>query len=266
MAFTFDGIVFDRIQSAIAENSTGDLLYRLTQLSEASVETTSESKEAKDAQGILIKKTYKSKAVEFKATNAMLDLNIMGATTGSGKKVAATGSTIQMPMVLTSDVATSVTLPKAPVTGTLKVYGVNNTGSLITTTVYKMAASASDTEFAYASVTKVLTLPTNPIEEVAQFLIKYEYESDNGIMVDQRADKFPASCKLTLVALGYDPCTPDVLRKILVVFPNFNVSPDTTISFDSEATQEFSGSAAVNYCSPNKQLYYIVMSEDDIED
>ena len=59
--FKFDDIVIDRIQMAIAEKSDGTLLYTLTQLSEATIETTAESKEARDANGSLIKTFYQGK-------------------------------------------------------------------------------------------------------------------------------------------------------------------------------------------------------------
>ena len=51
MAFKLDDIVIDRIQIAIAEKTDGTPLYTLTQLSEATIETTAESKEAKSAEG-----------------------------------------------------------------------------------------------------------------------------------------------------------------------------------------------------------------------
>ena len=71
MAFKLDDIVIDRIQIAIAEKTDGTPLYTLTQLSEATIETTAESKEAKSAEGSLIKKFYQSKAGTFTAKNAM---------------------------------------------------------------------------------------------------------------------------------------------------------------------------------------------------
>ena len=72
MAFTLDDIVIDRIQMATAEKTDGTLLYTLTQLSEATIETTAESKEARSAEGSLIKKFYQGKAGTFTATNAMI--------------------------------------------------------------------------------------------------------------------------------------------------------------------------------------------------
>lgn len=97
MAFKLDDIVIDRIQIAIAEKTDGTPLYTLTQLSEATIETTAESKEAKSAEGSLIKKFYQSKAGTFTAKNAMINLNVIGAASGSDKIVADTSNMIQMP-------------------------------------------------------------------------------------------------------------------------------------------------------------------------
>ena len=44
MAFTIDGIVIDRIQMGIAEKLDGTPLYTLTQLSDATINVTAESK------------------------------------------------------------------------------------------------------------------------------------------------------------------------------------------------------------------------------
>ena len=265
MAQSFDGIIIDRILSAVAESSDGKMLYRLTQLSEASIDTTSESKEAKDAQGILIKRTYQSKSVEFKATNAFLDLNVIGETTGSGKKIATSSKKIVMPTmeIIEKDKATAE-LTQTPKTGTVKVVGLSSTGSIAKS--YKITTMAAADAAALSGTT--LTLPTGVADDadVAQVLVKYEYESENGVMVDQRADQFPGTVKLTLSVLVYDPCSTDILRHAYIVFPSFQVSPDTSFTLSTETTMDFSGVAQVDYCSPDKQLYYIVLSEDDIEE
>ena len=100
MAFKLDDIVIDRIQMAIAEKTDGTLLYTLTQLSEATIETTAESKEARSAEGSLIKKFYQGKSGTFTATNAMLNLNILASSTGTDKEVASDLVKIQAPKIV----------------------------------------------------------------------------------------------------------------------------------------------------------------------
>lgn len=52
MPFMIDDFIIDRIQMGIAESSDGELLYTLTQLSEATIETTAESTDAVDNTGV----------------------------------------------------------------------------------------------------------------------------------------------------------------------------------------------------------------------
>ena len=63
MAFQLDDIVIDRIQYAVAmtmDDTT--LLYTLTQLQDATVDITAESKESRDKDGTLIKKFWTGKS------------------------------------------------------------------------------------------------------------------------------------------------------------------------------------------------------------
>ena len=44
------------------------------------------------------------------------------------------------------------------------------------------------------------------------------------------------------------------------------MSPDNTISLNTEDTQSFSGSAQKDYCGANGEMFTIYLSEDDIEE
>lgn len=77
MAFKIDDFIIDRIQMGIAETTSGELLYTLTQLSEATIETTAESVDAVDNTGVLVKRFWRSKAASFTATNALCNLSVM---------------------------------------------------------------------------------------------------------------------------------------------------------------------------------------------
>ena len=77
MAFKIDDFIIDRIQMGIAETTSGELLYTLTQLSEATIETTAESVDAVDNTGVLVKRFWRGKAASFTATNALCNLSVM---------------------------------------------------------------------------------------------------------------------------------------------------------------------------------------------
>ena len=257
--FILDGIIFDRIQTGVAESLGDDMLYTLANMSDATIETTSDSKEAKDKDGVLIKKIYQAKAATLKGTNTLMDWNIYGEQTGSGKIVASSEAPIQMPKIVIVDSSVKTVSVKDAVEGTIKVASITGAGSLQKN--YTQAAAASATEFGYA--TNTVTLPTGT--DATQFMVKYERKVTSGAMVENRADKFPDTIKLTLKALCFDPCTPATVRACYIVFPSFQLSPETSAQLTTDATFEFNGDAQVDYCNPNKRLYYICMAEDDIE-
>lgn len=259
--FKLDDIIIDRIQLAIAEDFNGNLLYTLTQLSEASIETTAEAKEAKSAEGTLIKKFYQAKAGTFTATNAMINLNVIGAASGSEKQQATVEKPIQMPKVeIVNKGVDSIILDAGVDSGTIKVYELGNNGAM--GKAYALGGTASATEYEYDSSSKKLTLPTDTVD---RFVIKYERSVTDGIKLTNSADKFPGTVKLTLKALCVDPCTPDTVRSCYIILPSFQVSPELTITLTTEGTLDYKGDLQVDYCSADKELYSIVMCGDDEE-
>ena len=246
--FTLDDLVIDRIQMAVAEKTDGTLLYTLTQLSEATIETTAESKEAKSAEGSLIKKFYQGKAGTFTATNAMINLNVIGAASGTDKIVASSSQKIQMPKIMiVKKGTTSVTLvdgtKETLVTGTVKVNALGNNGAMGKS--YTLSSGdASETAFKLAA--NVLTLPTDDTAD--RFVVKFERNTANAVKIVNASDKFPGTVKLTLKALAVDPCEPDTLRSCYIIIPSFQVSPELSITLSTEGTLDYKG---------NKQLLKI---------
>lgn len=267
MAFKLDDIVIDRIQMAIAEKTDGTLLYTLTQLSEATIETTAESKEARSAEGSLIKKFYQGKAGTFSATNAMLNLNILAASTGTDKEVADTNAEIQMPkiIIVNKDVSTVDLLADGElmVTGSIRVNALGNNGAMGKAYTEYVSGTKTADEWEYNSSTGVLTLPTDTSAD--RFVVKYERKSPNAVKITNSSDKFPGTVKLTLKALAIDPCEPDTLRACYIIIPSFQVSPEVSITINTEGTLDYKGDMQISYCSPDKELYTIVMCEDDEE-
>ena len=263
--FTLDDIVIDRIQMAVAEKTDGTLLYTLTQLSEATIETTAESKEAKSAEGSLIKKFYQGKAGTFTATNAMINLNVIGAASGTDKIVATSSNKIQMPkIVIVKKGTTTIELVDGTnetlVAGTVHVNALGNNGAM--GKAYTLSSGeASATEFKLTGNT--LTLPTDT--EADRFVVKFERNAANAVKIVNASDKFPGTVKLTLKALAVDPCEPDTLRSCYIIIPSFQVSPELSITLSTEGTLDYKGDMQISYCSADKELYTVVMCGDDEE-
>lgn len=261
MAFKLDDFIVDRILYGIAENSEGDILYSLTQLSDASISVSAESKDAVDKNGTLVKRFYTGKSGEFTATNAMLNFNILGEQAGSGKILATQAVPITMPKIIRVGVGETITLA-GYVTDTIKVYGINTNGSL--GKEYTKGSAASATQFAITSG-GVLSTPTSDAEDQL-FIIKYDRNVTEGIKVHNSADKFPGTIKLTLRVLGIDPCSADTVRSMYVEFPSFQVSPEVDLSLTTDAGINFNGTLQVDYCSADKSLYNIYFAPEDTEE
>lgn len=257
MAFSMDGIVIDRIQYGIAEDFSGNVLYTLTQLADAEIAITAESKEARDATGTLIKKFYTGKAGTFTANNAILDFNILAEAAGSAKQTAGEGeAAITMPGVKTIALGTESVELAGAVEGTISVVGIAGNGTMV-----KRYVLATDFQFADGT----LTLPTD-VEGVVQFVVKYDRKVESGVKIVNKADEFPRTIKLTLKALAVDVCNPDVLRSVLIVLPSFQVSPETNLSLTTDAQLQYSGDLQVSYCGTDgKVLYEIYFAEEDVE-
>lgn len=265
MGFTLDDIVIDRIQMAVAEKTDGTLLYTLTQLSEATIETTAESKEARSAEGSLIKKFYQGKAGTFTATNAMINLNVIGAASGTDKVIGSSASKIQMPKIVIVKKGTeSIDLvdgtKETLVAGTVRVNALGNNGAM--GKAYKLGSStANDTDFVLTG--NKLSLPTDTTAD--RFVVKFERKVEDAVKITNASDKFPGTVKLTLKALAVDPCEPDTLRSCYIVIPSFQVSPELSITLSTEGTLDYKGDMQISYCSADKELYTIVMCGDDEE-
>lgn len=259
MAFKLDDIIIDRIQYGVAE-ANDKIQYVLTQLSEATINITAESTDAVDATGTLVKRFYRGKSGEFSATNAMLNLNIVGAASGEGKVALTSGSNIPVPKIITVKAGQTATLTGA-LAGTIVCNALGNNGAV--GDAFEQSTQASTTEFGYSTSTKVFTAPN--ADGVEQYIVKFDRDVTDGIMIRNRADKFPGTVKLTLKALCVDPCSVDTLRACYIVLPSFQVSPETEISLSTDGTLSYNGVLQVDYCSSDKALYYIYMAEEDEE-
>lgn len=235
MAFKIDDFIIDRIQMGIAETLDGELLYTLTQLTEATIETSAESTDAVDNTGVLVKRFWRAKSATFTATNAMVNLNVMGASSGSDVQVASSGVPIQMPKIMILNKTAEPIALTGLVEGTVRVNALENNGTMGKS--YSQGATASATEFGISGTN--LTLPTDTM--ATRFVVKFERNVEAGVKISNQANKYPRTIKLTLKCLGVEPCSPDTLRAIYIVLPSFQVSSETSISLSAESTIDYSG-------------------------
>ena len=206
MAFKLGDLIIDRISMGYAEKFDGTPLYVLTQLSEASIEISAESRDAVDKDGTLIKRFWNAKTGEFTATNAMLNLNIMAAQSGNEANIATADNVIVMPKIITVKSGTTVDLDGFVTGNRITVNALGTNGAM--GKAYTQGTTASATEFGLTGTR--FTPPTDTAE--SQYVVKFDRQVTEGVDILNSADKFPATVRLTLKGLCVDPCEADTLR------------------------------------------------------
>ena len=206
MAFKLGDLIIDRISMGYAEKFDGTPLYVLTQLSEASIEISAESRDAVDKDGTLIKRFWNAKTGEFTATNAMLNLNIMAAQSGNEADIATSENVIVMPKIITVKSGTTVTLDGYVSGARITVNALGTNGAM--GKAYTQGTTASATEFGLTGTR--FTPPTDTAE--SQYVVKFDRQVTEGVDILNSADKFPSTVRLTLKGLCVDPCEADTLR------------------------------------------------------
>jgi len=262
----FDNLVIDRVVDAWFESkNTGDLLAVLDQVSNFSINTTSETKDKTDAQGALLKRYFTSKSVEISGENATFSLNLFATQNGVSK---LTGAAVEMPRILqVAKTESPYELPETPVdVDKMQVYGTFENGNVDISKRYTKSTdgTAADGKYAIATVEgkTTITLPTDATDIVQ---IKYDRTVDAAkaaARVNVQGDKFPKECKATFRVLCSDVCNSEEVIALYVVFEKFQMSPDFDWTVDTESTQNFSATAFKDYCAKNQVLYYIAVAED----
>lgn len=254
MAFDLNNFVIDRIVRGIAVSqgdsaklgiNAGDILFSINQITNPSLNCTSESADAVDALGTPIATFYRSKAAEFSAENALFDMNLLATQSGTTKKVASSSAKIEAPCFQTIDLVagtTSYTLSHTP-KSTPKVYVLNGDGTLgeqveITTT-------AAEKKIAITGTTVTVVMGDSGYTAGSQMFFMYDYEADgsagNGaVEVANTASNFPVGCKFIMEILGADVCDQTNLIYAYLIFPNCKLSPDFDWSIATDSTHPFS--------------------------
>ena len=266
MAFKLGDLVIDRIVNGVAENSNGEMLFLLTNLQEASIEVTADSVDAVDGTGTIIKTFYRGKQGTFTATNSTISLPVIGAMSGTATQYAGAGNdALSIPMIITTTKEEGILLPGLENDGTganIVVNAVSENGTLgdaYGVSEYSITTKTGNAAWSSMAITKHAG--------DKQWIIKYNRTvTENGLKIVNRSDAFPKSCKLTLKVLIVDPCETDVVRAAYVVLPNFQPSPELTITFSTDATIDFTGKLQTAYCGTQKVLYEIYVCSDDEEE
>lgn len=259
--FVFEDMIIDRVLEIVFRNSQGEVLGGLNQISDFSINQSSETKDKTDAQGVLIRRFFTAKTVEVSGTSALPSLSLLALANGTQKDIATTEKPLVLPSIEKYAASASpVTLKYEPV-GTVSVCGLTASGVPDPTLNYTLAEEAGEGKFAISG--KVVTLPTNASGNVQ---ITYNYSATSAVAVTDKSNGFPKTCEMLVKALVCEACDKENMRLAYVSFPAYQMSPDMDWTVDTESGLGFSGAAQVDYCGGEQSLFTVSVSEDDIEE
>ena len=276
MAYDLNNFVIDRVVRAVAFDQGDDtkILFSMNQVTNPSLNVTSETAEAVDALGTPVAIFNRAKSCEFSAENALFDMGLMAAQSGTTKTSATSAAKIAVPMFETIDIAKYTAgygLAKQPKSGTLSVYAVKEDGSFGSAlTVTTKTPGVDEYSFAEDNGNGVIGVPSSLSDGSTQIVVVYQYEADdsekNGaVSVINSAQNFPQGCKLVLEVLGCDVCNQTDLIFAYLIFPNFKLSSDFDWTMSTDSTHPFSGRAMQKYCDADKKLYQLIIPEFALE-
>lgn len=261
--FDISNFVIDRVLRGMMVSNTDDsILWSINQITNPTLNVTTESTDAVDALNTPIMTFDRSKTAEFTAENSVFDLNLAAAQGGQEKQVASTSAKLIVPCFeeITSTGETTITLKHAPVGMIPFIYLLKADGTL--STKFTNGGEANETDFVHAEKATSVTLPTS-VKKGQTVFVRYEYESEAAVAVNNTAVDFPKAGKFYLEVLGADVCDSTKLIHAYVVFPNAKLSGDVDLTFTTEGTHNFTIRAQQAYCDREKKLFSIIVPDEE---
>ena len=260
MAFNPNEMLIDRVRYVTAHDiKTSEQLFMLSELEEASLNTTAEGEDVTDAVGALITTIYRSKQAEFTATNSLFSLNLAAAQFGAKKEVAAEGATITDYTYEMKEIEAdgTVTLKHTPVADSVKyIYAVENG---VASTSYKVGAAVSDTEFTIDDTGKI-TVPTGLTGKI---FVEYQYESTNAVRVINKASEFPQVCSAIIYVIFKDVCTEELISG-KIICRKCKLDPSSVeLALTSTGKHPFTFKIQKDFCASEDELFEIIVSDED---
>lgn len=262
MAFDLNNFLIDRVRrGTMFSDTTGEALWSITQIKDASLNMTSETADATDAIGNVITQFDRSKNAEFSGTNALWDLGLSAAQFGSEKKLATTEKTIRTPayeqLAISGGKITLSHVPVGVTNAEIKyIYALNDDSTL--GVKYTLGTAVSDTEFTLDATTRTITTPTGVTGNIAVF---YDYDAEEAVMLQNNAVDFPKAGKFMLEVIGKDTCDKTATYVAYIVFPNAKLKTDMDLNFSTDGGHPFSMQMMQDYCDLEKRLFNIYIAK-----
>lgn len=267
MAFDLNALAIHKILRYSQYHTTTDaLLWSATQIKDFSLNVTTDTLTISDAQDMPIMEFDKGKQCECSGTNAIFDMGLLAAQSGTSKVLSSeTSFTAFAQEIITVPASgTTVTLKHTPAAagadGIPFCYKIKGDDS--TTTTYSYAAAAGAAAFTFSTTT--FTLPTG-LTAGDRLMVPYYYtanSTDEAVKVTNTAVDFTTPGRGVLEILAHDPCDPSSIHYAMIIFPNARLSGSFDLGLASDSGHPFSLKAMQDYCDAEKKLFEFIVPDD----
>ena len=249
MEYAFDraiSVAATYVGANTAKNITeGQLAFWAEQITEPSLNFTSETEEIMDARNNVVMVLQNGRGATFGASNAFFNTSILAAQVGSAVK-DSTGATItKFEMVTVGDDGTAnITYTPA--------------GDCV---VYELAADGS---FKTATASKTVTVAEKALTggvKGAKYLVVYDLTAPAGEQITALADAENELLDVTAEVLLRDLCTQEIYFAFL--FMRGKLSGEAEWGMARDGAHAFEITAMPAYCDAEKKLVDIVIVKDE---
>lgn len=200
-----------------------------------------------------------NKVAGFNATNGTIDMGYLAMQVGGEVVEVKNGSDITLHAVLKTTDGTKVTLPHKAASDAGNeigfIYPIDKDGMPDYASAYTQAASASATEFSYATEGNVITLPTGKFKAGDEVSVHYKPTFKTYRELTNDSTKFASSGRVVIDAWFTDVCN-DKDVPLQVVLPKGKISGEVDISFgDQAAVQNIAVEAMTTVCDTDSTLW-----------
>lgn len=244
-----NNFLVNRVLSVTGMDKNDNILYRLVQPQNISLSTSSETADVVDNMGSVIATFDRSKSAELSGENAIFDLSLLAVQHGTEvqKTVDEVPCFETIVVAEKKGIAGGAPLSHTPIDdAAVKFYALNGDSSLGEAVEISVSAGK-------------YTIPESVTAE--QILAVYDYKPTAASMVTVSSDKFATSHKIVVEVLGCDVCNKEDLIYAYLIFPSGKMSSDTELSFSTDLVHSFTVTAQVEYCSPDKKLFMLIIPE-----
>lgn len=265
MAFNKNELILDRVRSLTAHDlSTNEMLFRLTQLEEPSLNCTAEGEQVTDAVGAVITTMYRAKQAEFTATNSLFSLDLAAAQYGTKKVVGKTSAevldyTYEILTITADDATNGVAFAHTPANAEEIKFAYEVVDGGIGRS-FAASAAASATEF---KINAGKLIP--PTGFTGKLFVEYTYENENAAMVRNSASNFPEACSVIIYAYFRDVCNENIVYSGKIIIPKAKLNPESIeIALTSTGKHPFTFTIQKDYCAEEgeDELFTIVVSAE----